>query len=92
MLWDQLTYLEELIERMNRRIEEQMRPYEDQIKDLDEIPGVDRVVAQVIIAQTGGDMSRFPREDHLASWEGMCPGNNQSAGKCKSGKTTKGSR
>lgn len=92
VLWEQLTYVEQLIERLNQRIQERMRPYEDQIKRLIEVPGIHRVVAQVLIAETGADMSQFPSAAHLASWAGMCPGNNESAGKSKSGKTTKGSR
>mgnify|MGYP001599681189 FL=1 len=56
----------------------------------DEIPGVGRIVAEIIIAEIGTDMSRFPTADHLASWAGMSPGNNESAGKRKSGRTRKG--
>jgi transposase len=59
---------------------------------LDSIPGVGEQVAQTIIAEMGVDMSRFPSEKHLASWAGVCPGNNESAGKRKSGQTTKGSK
>ncbi|MDQ3631333.1 MAG: IS110 family transposase [Actinomycetota bacterium] len=56
------------------------------------IPGVQRRTAEVIVAETGGDMSAFPTAKHLASWAGQCPGNDQSAGKRRSGKTRKGSR
>lgn len=49
-------------------------------------------MAQIIVAEIGVDMERFPTDHHLASWAGVCPGNNESAGKRKSGKTTKGSR
>jgi len=59
---------------------------------LDTIPGVDQRTAQVIVAETGADMSRFASSAHLASWAGMCPGNNESAGKHASGKTRKGSK
>jgi transposase len=59
---------------------------------LDTISGVGETVAQIIVAEIGVDMERFPTARHLASWAGMCPGNNESAGKRKSGKTTKGSR
>ena len=62
------------------------------IKLLDTIPGVGQTVAQTVAAEIGVDMSRFPSADHLASWAGMCPGNNESAGKRKRSKTTKGSR
>lgn len=58
---------------------------------LQTIPGVGERVAQTIVSEIGVDMRRFPSDGHLASWAGMCPGNNESAGKRKSGKTTKGS-
>lgn len=57
---------------------------------LDAIPGVARRTSEVIIAETGGDMSRFPTHQHLASWAGLCPGHNESGGKRRSGKTTHG--
>jgi len=59
---------------------------------LDMILGIGEQVAQTIVSEMGVDMSRFPSEDHVSSWAGMCPGNNESAGKRKGGKTTKGSR
>jgi transposase len=55
------------------------------------IPGVGEQVAQTIIAEIGVEMTRFPSAGHLASWAGLCPGNNESAGKRRAGKTTKGS-
>ena len=90
-LWDHLDYLERTIAALDRRIEEQMRPFEQEICRLDTIPGVDRLVAQSLIAEIGTDMSRFPT-DHLASWAGVCPGNHESAGKRKSGRIPKGNR
>lgn len=63
----------------------------DAVGLLDTIPGVGEEVAHTIISEIGVEMSRFPTADHLSSWAGMCPGNNESAGKRKSGKTTKGS-
>lgn len=62
------------------------------MKRLDSITGVGERSAQTIIAEIGTDMSVFPTSSHLASWAGMCPGNNESAGKKKSGKTRKGSK
>ena len=59
---------------------------------LDEIPGIDRRAAQNILAEIGSDMSRFATEGHLASWAGLCPGNNRSAGKRRSGRMTEGNR
>jgi transposase len=57
---------------------------------LQTIPGIGERAAQVIISEIGVDMSRFPTAAHLASWAGLCPGNNESAGKHKSGRTRKG--
>jgi transposase len=66
--------------------------YARAIELLDTIPGIDRWLAQVIVAEMGIDMSRFPSEKHLASWAGVAPGNNESGGKRRSGKTTPGNR
>jgi transposase len=87
-----LTHLEQLIGRLNGRIEEAMAPFEEAVQRLITIPGVGRRVAEVVIAETGGDMRQFPSACHLASWAGMCPGNNESAGKRRTGRTTKGSQ
>ena len=59
---------------------------------LDTIPGINARTAQVVIAEIGVDMSRFPSEHHLASWAGLCPGSPESAGKHKAGTTRKGNR
>ena len=59
---------------------------------LDTIPGIDRIGAISIVAETGGDMTRFATAGHLCSWGAMCPGHNESAGKRHSGKTRKGNR
>lgn len=64
----------------------------DLLARLDTIPGIDVRLGQILIAETGGDMSRFPTPGHLSSWAGLCPGNNESAGKHKSTKTRKGDR
>lgn len=84
--------LDQAIARLNKEIEERMRPFEREIELLDTIPGVGRQAAEEIIAEIGVDMSRFPSSAHLASWAGMAPGNNQSAGKRKSGRTRKGNK
>ncbi len=91
-LLGQIDHLDETIERLNAEITEQMRPFEAEIERLDSIPGVSRRVAEVLVAEVGVDMQPFERAENLASWAGMCPGNNESAGKRKSGKTRKGSR
>ena len=77
---------------LSSRIEEQMRPFSRRLDQLATIPGVGQSVAEVIIAETGGDMSRFRTAAHLASWAGVCPGHHESAGKRKSGKTRHGNR
>lgn len=82
--------LDETIERLNDKIEELARPFEEVLRLLDQIPGVNRRIAEIIIAEIGVDMSRFPSGGHLASWAGMCPGQNESGGKKRSGKTRKG--
>jgi transposase len=87
-----IDYLEEAIEELSAAIEEQLGPFERAVELLCTIPGVGRRAAEVIIAETGGDMSAFPSAKHLASWAGMCPGNDESAGKRRSGKTRKGSK
>ena len=87
----QIDYLEGAIERLSQQIEEKLRPFDEQIGWLDTIPGVNRRTAEVLWAETGGEMSRFASARHLASWAGMCPGNNESAGKRRSGRTRKGS-
>jgi len=80
------------IEELSARIEEQMRPFTRQLEHLATIPGVGQAVAEVIVAETGADMSRFPTAAHLASWAGVCPGQHESAGKRRSGKTRHGNR
>jgi transposase len=55
------------------------------------MPGIKRRLAEVLLAEIGADMRRFPSARHLASWTGMCPGNHESAGKRLSGRTRKGS-
>jgi transposase len=80
-------------ERIGQAGESSADPFvPEAVQLLDTIPGVGETVAQIIVAEMGVDMARFPTAHHLASWAGMCPGNNESAGKRKSGKTTKGSR
>src|SRR5690242_8667223 len=88
----QIDYFEGAIERLSHQIEERLRPFEQEIAWLDTIPGVNRRTAEVLWAETGGDMSRFPTARHLASWAGMCPGNNESAGKRRGGRTRKANR
>jgi transposase len=87
-----LDYLEEAVGRLSEAIEELVAPFADQVALLRTIPGVDRRTAEVLLAEIGPDMGRFPTAGHLASWAGMCPGNNESAGKHYSGRTRNGSK
>jgi transposase len=92
LLLDQFKATEEFITRLDERIGELTRPQEPVLEKLDAIPGIDRRIGQVLIGEIGPDVTPFPTDAHLASWAGLCPGNNESAGKKRSGKTTKGSR
>jgi transposase len=87
---DHIDYLTSMIEDLDARIEEVINPFAQQMGRLRSIPGIGERAAQVIISEIGVDMSRFPTAAHLASWAGLCPGNNESAGKHKSGRTRKG--
>jgi transposase len=87
-----IDYLDESIDRLSARIAKVSAPFEWAIQLLDTIPGVNRVGAEIIIAEIGVDMSRFPTAGHLASWAALCPGNNESAGKHHSGRTRKGTK
>jgi transposase len=89
---DHITHLEELIGRLGGRIEEALAPFAEAEQRLQTIPGVSQRVAETVLAEIGPRMEQFPSADHLASWAGMCPGNNESAGKRRSGRITKGNR
>ena len=89
---DHVTHLEELIGRLGSRIEEALAPFAQAVERLVTIPGVSQRVAETVVAEIGANMDQFPSDGHLASWAGMCPGNNESAGKRRSGRTTKGDR
>lgn len=80
------------IDELTQQIEKLLDPHEAAVRLLVGIPGVSYRSAQVILAEIGTDMSRFPTAGHLASWAGMCPGNNESAGKHRSGRTRHGSK
>ena len=94
LLGEQLDHIAELdrkIVHLDKKVEELTGPFDSVIERLCEIPGVSRRVSEVIIAEIGVDMKRFPTAKHLASWAGMCPGHHESAGKRKSGRTRHGS-
>jgi transposase len=83
--------LDESIARVGAEIAERLRPLEAEVARLQTIPGVGCRTAEVLLAEVGADMERFPSAGHLASWAGMCPGQYESAGKRLKGKTRKGS-
>ncbi len=87
-----IDYLDETLERLTTQIEARLVPFAAIVARLDTIPGVNRTVATTIIAETGGDMTRFPTAGHLCSWAALCPGHHESAGKARSGRTRKGNR
>ncbi len=85
-----LDYLDGEITRLDEDIEHRMDRFKELIENLDEIKGIDVRGAQEVIAEIGVDMSHFATDDHIASWAGLCPGNNQSGGKRGKGKTRNG--
>lgn len=89
-LLDHIDWLNDAIGDLDQRIVELTADRADMIERLQTIPGVGLRTAQVLVAETGGDMSRFPTAQHLASWAGLCPGQNESGGKRKSGRTRHG--
>ncbi len=105
-LYDHICYLERVITDLERRIQTAMTspelnegksektapPFDQAVQLLDTIPGIDVCTAQALLAEIGTDMDQFPTAQHLASWAGVCPGNNESAGKRKSGATPHGNK
>ncbi len=87
-----LEYLDEAIARLSAAIDQRLTAEQAAITLLDTIPGVGQRAAEILIAEIGTDMSRFPSAKHLASWAGRCPGNHESGGKRLSGKTQQGKR
>lgn len=87
---DKVEALEDAISRLDAKIAELCLPFAQALAVLDQIPGVNQRIAQIIVAEIGVDMSRFKTAAQLASWAGMCPGNRESAGKSQGGRTRKG--
>ena len=85
-------FLEEQILELDRQIMEMLQPYQQGFDLLQTIPGIRRDAAAILIAEIGPDMSQFPTPEHLAAWAGVCPGNNESAGKRKSAHVRKRNR
>jgi transposase len=85
-------FLDEQIDRLSEAIEEQIRPFAPAVELLCTMTGFGRRGAESVIGEIGADMTAFATARHLASWAGRCPGNDQSAGKRRSGKTRNGSK
>lgn len=93
MLAEQLRHLDDLdgsISRVSAQIAERLRPFEDIMERLATLPGIARRTAEIVVAEIGTDVTAFPSAGHLASWAGLCPGQDESAGKRRSGRTRKG--
>jgi len=85
-----ITAAEADLAQLDERLSEKLTPYDEELGRLMQIPGVDWVTAGAMIAEIGVDLSVFHSAAHLASWAGLCPGNHESAGRQKGGKTRKG--
>lgn len=92
LIYEHLKYLEKEQEEIEKLIDDACKDYKKEIELLDTIPGIDKDSAKAIIAEIGVDMSQFPTVKNLTSWAGMSPGNNESAGVKKNGKSTKGNK
>ena len=86
----QIDTLEAAIDEIDREVDTHLEPFRTPIELLTSIPGVSDLSARVIVAEIGNDMSRFPTEGHLISWAGLCPKNDESAGKRRSTRMRKG--
>jgi transposase len=90
----QLRHIDELkalIDDVSEEIEQRLQPMREDMERLMTIPGIGRRVAETFLSEIGNDMTHFPSARHLASWAGLCPGNNESAGKSRTGRTRRGS-
>jgi transposase len=87
-----IDYLDDSVAALSGAIEEQIRPFAEAIRRLDQVPGLNQRTLERVLAEIGVDMTVFPTAGHLASWSGLCPGNDESAGKRRSGRTRKGNR
>ena len=91
-LMHEYEFMEQEIGQFSQRIAENTAPFNQALVLLDEIPGINRIGAEEIIAETGGSMEPFPSPGHLSSWAGVAPGNNESAGKKRSTRTRDGNK
>jgi transposase len=90
LMLNQIEHIDEAVARLDTEIDASIEPHRGLQQHLVTIPGVGQRASEVIIAETGADMSRFPTPGHLSSWAALCPGNNESAGKRLSGRTRNG--
>ena len=89
---EHMKHLEEQLKEIWEEIESMLKAYDEEYKLLQTIPGISGIIAAFIIGEIGVDMSRFESKFHLASWSGLCPGNNESGGKRRSGRTRRGNK
>jgi transposase len=82
--------VEASIERVNQEIARRLQVHTELAERLDDVPGIGPRIIQIILAEIGPDLTRFPSAAHLASWAGLCPGNHESAGQQRTGRTRKG--
>jgi transposase len=87
-----IDFLDEALATLTEELDRLLAPFEPTLAHLDTIPGINRQGATTILVETGGDMTRFPTAAHLCSWGALCPGQDESAGKHRSGRTRKGNR
>lgn len=92
MICDHIDAISRMVAALNTRIDAEIEPYRTEVELLDSVPGIDVRSAEAIIAEVGTDMSRFATAAHLASWAGVCPGNNKTGGKSKPAHTAPGDR
>jgi len=87
-----IRWLETRLGEIDIQVVSAMKPYREEWQLLQTLPGVNQISAAMLLAEIGVDMSQFKNRNHLSSWAGMCPGNNESAGKRRNGKTRKGNQ
>lgn len=85
-----IDFLDEILERLSREIAERLHSHEELLSRLETVHGIGRRIAEILVAEIGTDVDRFPTAGHLASWAGISPGNNESAGKRRGGAIRKG--
>ncbi len=86
----QIDALADAMAEIDQEVDHDLDPFRDAVRLLSSIPGVSELTAQVIVSEIGTDMSRFPTAGHLISWAGLCPRNDESAGKRRSNRLRKG--